>query len=464
MVHYRNVEAAGLPGIAMPEFTGKQQMMQQWLIRLFITCIFVYAGTMVLAQNNSKVLQLEEAIQTAVTNNKNVTVAVMEEKVALSNYKQTEAIHLPQVSLSYTALVTNNPLNAFGLKLQQNKITQSDFDPAALNNPAATSDFMTRLDIMQPIINADRNYQRKAALKQTEVYGLKTQRTRDYIRYEVQQAYLQLQLAYEGRKVLEDALRTVQAVLKFTNDRYAQGLLQKSDVLNVQVQEKITETNIAETNSAIATASDYLSLLMNLPAGTVYTTAPLTLAATVQATDSVGSNRADFKAMETAIQSYDLAIESSKKSFLPRLNAFANYQLNDSKALGFGANAYMAGLQLSWDIFKGYQRKNTISTQTLERNKMAEELLKQKEESNTELQKTKRQLADARYKLQQQQLAVQLADEALRILQNRYAQGLINTTDVLTAQTQLSQQKLLYQQAVYGANLTQLYLQFLTSK
>ena len=144
------------------------------------------------------------------------------------------------------------------------------------------------------------------------------------------------------------------------------------------------------------------------------------------------------------------------------LNAFANYQLNDSKLAGFGANAYVAGLQLSWNLFKGNQTRNKVATQTLERNKMVEELAKQKDEGNIELRKTQRALADAKFKIEQQTSAVELADEALRILQNRYKQGLVNTTDVLTAQTQLLQQKLTYQQAVYAANLTAAYLQFLT--
>jgi len=80
------------------------------------------------------------------------------------------------------------------------------------------------------------------------------------------------------------------------------------------------------------------------------------------------------------------------------------------------------------------------------------------------LQKTVRQLDDAKFKIKQQKSAVDLADEALRILQNRYQQGLVNTTDVLTAETQLSKQKLMYQQAVYAANVTAAYLQFLTIK
>jgi outer membrane protein TolC len=205
-------------------------------------------------------------------------------------------------------------------------------------------------------------------------------------------------------------------------------------------------------------------MLMNVSSGTVYSVNALTASSNADATDSLNTNRADFKAMQTAIQSYDLMIESSKKSYLPRLNAFANYQLNDKKVFGFGANAYLAGLQLSWDIFKGNQTKNKISTQVLERNKIAADLSKQKDESNLELQKTKRQLNDAKYKMQQQAAAVQLAEEALRILQNRYTQGLVNTTDVLTAQTQLAQQKLLYQQAVFTKQLTAAYLQFLTTK
>jgi outer membrane protein TolC len=58
---------------------------------------------------------------------------------------------------------------------------------------------------------------------------------------------------------------------------------------------------------------------------------------------------------------------------------------------------------------------------------------------------------------------VEQAGEALRILQNRYEQGLVNTTDVLVAQMQLSQQKLLLAQAQFTANVTIANLQFLTT-
>ena len=415
------------------------------------------------AQDSTVALQLNDLIAQATTNNKNIQLAKMDEQIAASNYKQTEAMFLPQVGLSYSAFTTNNPLNAFGFKLQQKSISQADFNPALLNNPSATPDFMTQLNVQQPIVNMDMLYIRKSALKQTELYQYKTQRTKENIIYQSHQAYLQLQLAYDAQKVLQESLETAKAIYKFTNDRYVQGLLQKSDLLNVEVQIKTIETNLADVKSNIKNASDYISLLMNKPTGVVYSVDAPTSIDNKFFADSLSANRSDFKAMEKAIESYDLAIKSSKMSYLPKLNAFANYQLHDKKMLGFGVGAYMAGIQLSWDIFKGNSTKNKIVTQTLERNKMAEQLDNQKEESRVELNKTYRQFTDASFKIQQQQASINQATEALQILQNRYQQGLVNTTDLLMAQTQLSQQKLAYAQAVFNKNVSLAYLQFLTS-
>ena len=420
-------------------------------------------GYLLQAQPAVKELSLDEAVRMATAQNKNISLSELDEKIALFNYKQTTAVYLPRVMLSYTAMVSDNPLNAFGAKLQQRKITPADFNPQLLNHPAATSDFMTTLHVQQPLLNIDKLYQRKSAFQQVALYQYKTQRGKEYITFLVQQAYLQLQLAYEAKSVMEESLQTVWAIYDFTNDRYNQGLIQKSDVLNIDVQLKTAETGIAEAADNIKNAADYLSILMDQPPGTIYTTASFPSApAAANTADHLSPGRSDFKAMETAIQSYNLMIKSSRMSYLPRLNAFGSYQFNDSKVAGFGANAYLAGLQLSWDLFNGNQTKNKIAAQTAERDKLTEELAKQKSEAGMELSKTQRQLSVAIFKITQQETAVLLATEALRIIQNRYTQGLINTTDVLTAQSQLSQQKLLYRQAVYSAHVTAAYLEFLT--
>lgn len=422
----------------------------------------ILSAIQVTAQESSQPLKLDDAIRMAKEQNRQIGISKTDEKLSLSRYKQTEAIWLPQVNLSYTGFTTNQPLNAFGFKLQQAQVTAADFDPAKLNHPGATSNVMTQLSVQQPLFNPDLVYLRKAALKESEATQFKTQRTEEAIAMQVTQAYLQLDLSYEMVKVIEKSLETVKEIYRFTNDRYQQGMLQKSDLLQVDVQVKTTETQLAEARSQVKNISDQLNLLMNTGTHTVYTTVPNELTTGVYA-DSVSAARADIKAMQTAISAYDLAIQSTQKSMLPKLNAFANYQLNDPKVFGFGANAYLAGIQLSWDIFKGNQSKNKIATQRLEKTKLQQQIQEQLEQGNTEIRKTKRQLDDSRYRISQQQLATEQAAEALRIIRNRYSQGLVNTTDVLMAQTQEAQQQLLLAQAKFIQQSTLSYLQFLTT-
>ncbi|MBC6492098.1 transporter [Flavihumibacter stibioxidans] len=429
----------------------------------FLFFLLPLLSTAAIAQDSTKILSLDEAVNAALANNSQIRIARADEKIAQAKFKQTDAVFMPQVSFSYAAMTTNNPLNAFGFKLQQQVIKQSDFNPDLLNKPGNTGDFVTKLDVLQPIVNPDHWFMRKGAQKQIELYQLQTQRGEDFIRFETEKAYLQLNLVYESVKVLEEALATTKALYTFTNNRYEQGLLQKSDLLNVQVQVTAMEAHLATAKNNIRNASDYIGFLMGMQTGIIYETTESRKAEGSAMTDSLPLNRADFKAMKAAIEATDLMIQSNKKSYLPRLNAFGTYQLNDKSMLGFGSNAYLAGLQLSWDIFKGMRTKNTIATQVAEKNKLAHQLDDQVAQGQLALNKARRDLADAEFTIRQREAAVAQAEEAFRILNNRYQQGLVNTTDVLMAQTQLSQQKLQLAQASYNRQVTISHIALLTT-
>jgi outer membrane protein TolC len=409
-------------------------------------------------------LSLEQALETSLKNNREIHLAMLDEASAEARYKQTNAVFLPQIKLSYTGMSTNNPLNAFGFKLQQQAITQNDFNPALLNNPSATQNFMTRAEWLQPILNMDMWSLRQAAKEQQTVYAFKAKRTKEYITFEVQKAYAQLQLAHQADRVIEEAFQTVNAIYTATNNRFEKGYLQKSDVLQVQVQLKTTANQLAEAKSNVLNASDYLGLLMGAPAGVTYlvdSTLRPTTAPNVQAT--VSADRADFRAMQAAVNAHDKMVSSGKMAYLPTLNAFGEYMINDSDAFGFGSNAYLVGAQLSWTLFNGTATRHKIAEQRIERDKTAEQLTLQKEQAQRELNKTARQVQDARVALQQQETAVAQSAEALRIVQNRYQQGLVTTNDVLQAQSLLAQQKLLLAQTIYQYNTTTAYQLFLTA-
>lgn len=415
------------------------------------------------AQVSPTPIQLSEALELAQKANQQIRLAKIDEQIAGANLKQTEAIWLPQLNLSYTAMNTNNPLNAFGFKLQQANVTAADFNPALLNNPGATPNYLTQLSLQQPIVNMDMLYMRKAAEKQTEVLSLQTKRTVEAVKLQVTQVYLNLQFLYAAEAVTKTALTTVQTIYNFTKNRFDQGLMQKSDLLNVEVQVKNAETQLNDIQSKIASASDQLGLLMNQPKGIVYATNTFVLALPTTMVKNIPTDRSDFKAMETGLGIYDIAIKGTKMSWLPRLNAFANYQLNDKKALGFNAGSYFAGVQLSWDILKGNQTKNKAATQIIEKSKLKEQYNSRLDQEQVALQTALRNLKDAQYKYRQLQKSIEQAEEALRILQNRYQQGLVSTNDILLAQTQLSQQKLMQAEAKLAEYSAINYYDFLTT-
>lgn len=435
---------------------------QQSLLKTTVLFALIAFSGSVFSQNISKIT-LAEAINSALSSNKDVLIASLDERVATEQHKQTQAIFLPQITASYSAMATDNALSAFGFKLQQQAVTATDFNPSLLNHPSASYDVMAKFEVKQPLLNLDMVYQRKGANKMTEFYKFKAQRTREYITFEVQKTFMQLQFAYNATSVVEDALKTARSVSEFTSNRFDRGLLQKSDLLNAQVQVNLLETKLSEANSNVQNISDLLGLLIGKPAKTTYDPSGTWDNNAITPANLLADTRADFMALERAVEASRLSIHASRASLLPRINAFALYQYNNSNLSGFGAGSYLTGVQLSWSIINGTQTRHQINERKQTYNKLATQLGQQKEQAEVELAKTQRSIHDATIRVAQQKLAVEQSEESLRILRNRYEKGLVNTTDVLQAQTQLSQFQLGYQQAILERNVTQAYLQLLST-
>lgn len=435
--------------------------------KMLITIVGVLTASFSLKAQTSTYLPMTKAVEMAIQNNKNIRMADLERKIANANFHQTDAIFLPQLSVGYQAVTTNNPLNAFGFLLQQSSVTAQDFDPARLNNPGASQNYGASVDIRMPIFNFDQIYARKGAKLQEEVYKYKAQYTKDYIVFEIQKAYTQLQFAYQARNVLESTLSDVKQIYQSVQNFYQQGLVQKSDVLNALVQVNTVESALNKAKSNISNASDGLKLLMSIEQnqnGKSFLTDSLTQKE--QSTDLYpvfSPLRADVLALRKAWEASNAMVKSSIMNFLPKINAFGSYQFNDAKIFRFKEDSYIAGISLSWTIFSGNQNRSKFRSANFQRTRMKLELDQYMDKSRLEMNKTARDLQDLNFEIRKQQTSVDQAAEALRIINNRYQAGLISTTDLLSAQAQLSQQKLLLAQTVMSYNITIYYQELLTS-
>ncbi|WP_438963114.1 TolC family protein [Nonlabens sp.] len=429
-------------------------------IVVILSCIAVF--TQGLAQQTTPISKADVIAQVNENNNA-LKISEQEFLEAKADYQQTRAVFLPNITASHTGIVTTNPLMAFGSKLNQGILTQNDFNPNLLNNPDQVQNFATVVEVQQPLINVDGIFKRKAARASMEAMSLKSQRTQDYLTFEVDKAYMQLQLAYKAVSVLEKATQAAQANLQLAQNRLKQGYLQQADLLNVEVRVNEVQNQLQTAKSNVHNASNYLSFLMNDKDFVVYQPSDsLSLNTIAAKAISLSENRADIQAMQLATTAYEAANKADKMSFLPRLNAFGSYELYDENLFQASANGYVVGAQLSWDIFKGSQRIGQYQKSKASLEKSKQEYEQYVSQSQLELNKAQRMLTDAENKLKLSELALSQSKEALRIRTNRFKEGLEKTSDLLNAETQVSQKELEYYQTIFEFNYAQAYLNYLT--
>lgn len=420
--------------------------------------------TFVLAQEIVPVSKAD-ALQKVASQNSRLKVGEQEVLASKGDYNQTNAVFLPNISVSYLAMATTNPLMAFGFKLNQEIVTPSDFNPDQLNNPSQINMFATKLEVQQPIINIDGIYQRKAARAKWEATRMQLQRSQDYLFLETEKVYMQLQLAYKSIEVLETALKASEENLRLAQNSFNQGYLQHSDVLNISVHKTEVENQLQNGKSNVRNLSEYLLLLMDDDRNVILQPSDsLTISSEITTFKKISESRGDIKALEFATEAYQHNYRADKMAFLPKLNAFGSYELYDDEIFHGGANGYLFGAALTWNVLEGSKRFGKMQKSRAEYQKAAIEMEHYKSESQWELNKAQRDYSDAKNRLRLTESALEQSEEALRIRLNRFKEGLERTTDLLMSESQYAQKQMEYYQTIFQHNYALAYLHFLTKE
>ena len=435
-------------------------MKNYWLI----ACLII--SSLLQAQETQQISEAE-VIEAVKANNLSLQMNEKEADVKQAQYRRSNAAFLPQVQVSHDFYRTNNPVFAFSAKLNQGIFTQADFDVAQLNDPDGISNFTTTLQVQQPLLNLDKLIQRKSARYAQEAQELKNQFKEDALIVKTKSVFMQLQLAYASEQVLKEAKKTAQEGYKVTKDFYDNGYLDKSDLLKAEVRSSTVENQLEAARNGIQNVSDQLNFLMQSE-----TSKKLIPSDSLQMIDLFEQkeedidleNTTDVKAMQKKQRSYDKLYESKKFNFLPRLNAFGNIQYFDNDVFQTGNDSYFFGASLQWDLFKGYQNIGKLQETKAKADRAKLEYEEYIDDKQNKVNKVLRALSLAENKIRRNKLAKEQAVESLRIIKDRYDEGLEKTADLLQAQSLAAQKRLAYLQAVYEYNYNLLYYQLLTEK
>lgn len=435
------------------------------LKRLFIIAYLLTIPILVLKAEKN--ISLEQTLAKALKQNIGLQKQIINTKIARIDAQKGDGIFLPKVNLSYSYTKTNDPLNVFGTKLKQEIVQQSDFNPKLLNNPLEIDNINAKVKVEQPLLNIDGIYMRSAAKAKARASSYELERNKDYLTFQVKQAYSKLQLFYAAQKVLKKAKETVVANESLVRDMAKQGYTKSSDVLSVQVKLTDIENKILDNQLNIQNISDQLHYLMGENSTEILVPSQ-NISQTITnlnkfISTTIDENRTDFLAYKEGISAREKMLNAQQSKFIPRINAFGYFETNDKEMFEFDATNYMVGVQLSWDIFNGNQNRKSIQKSRAELENITLAFEDYLTQSKNEFNKAKRSIENAFSKLKLTTKAVEQAGESYRIRRNRFAEGLEKTTDLLKDETQLETKKLEHIQAIFQLKMATYYFHFLTT-
>jgi outer membrane protein len=395
-------------------------------------------------------LSLERAMQMALTDNPRIAVAQSQLEASDARITQARSSLLPQLNFSENFSRTNSPTGVFSAKLNQGEFTQQDFDLNRLNSPNSRNNFASVFSVTLPVFNGGQNWigLSQAKIDHQAVYMASFQ-TRQQVLAQTATSYMGVLLARENLIVVEEALNTAQAHLGLVSSRLRSGLVVKSDLLRAEVRVAELEQEKLQAQSQLEISRASLNATMGLEVNRVFClTTPLEHGSKLRGsltdwTDKAMEHRPDLTQLKLQEMMEEKEVSKSKAAHLPSVHLVGNYEINSEDFSGTN-NSYTVGAMLRVNLFSGYKLQSSIS----EANARLRQVRAARQQLAlvvaVQVKQAFLQAGSSWHRIGVAQGAIAQAEEGLRIVRNRYENGLYTIVNLLDAELALQQARTNY--------------------
>ncbi len=398
---------------------------------------------------------LEEYVQEGLKNNLALKQENLEIQKALENIQQAKALFYPRVTFAPTY-----SLAAGGRRLQfpvgdllnpvystLNKLTQTSVFPQIDNvdELLAPNNFHdTKISVQYSIYNPEIQYNYLIQKTLLTAQEAKKKVYENELRYTIEGAYYQYLQASEAIKIFGNAQKTLNELVRLNQKLVNNNVLTKDAVIGAEYEISKLNQQLAVATKNRETAKAYFNFLLSreLNAGVLIDSTNLIPASAYESLDKLSEtalqNRQELTQLDQSILASKTAITLHEKA-AKRPSVFIG---GNTGFQGFGytfnQQAYgVAQLGLTWDLFKGYERKSKIQGA-----KIQTELLKTKKlevEKQIELQVTQAflELQATRENLKLVQDGVNKATQYFSVIDSRYRNNNVLYIEWIKAQNEV---------------------------
>ncbi|MGR8932584.1 MAG: TolC family protein [Gammaproteobacteria bacterium] len=404
-----------------------------------VTLLFVSCGQSV-ADKSTGVFTLQEAIDYALENNPDI--AIMQARIEQAEAQLGEALahFYPQVKVSLSYQHSDNPAQAFSMIIAQRRL---DFNGGDFNHPGGVDNYRPQLMATYSLFRGGQDYfNKQAAELGVETSAFEKTATRHHLINNVTAAYYGYLAAKDAHELSRHAIEAVQSELDQSRIRFEAGTLLKSDVLSLEVQ--LAEAKDAEIQAAnaIEIAQDMLKTLLGLSVVQNFAVAE-TLDQSLPANPSEFDvlmklamvQHPGLKAADKHAEMVEKQLDAAKGAHLPRMDAYVAYG-SDSKNLAFSSNRdnVTAGVQVELDVFSGFATEERIRKAEHELTAARESARKMRLQVENQVKTARLKLLEALNREKVTSVAVESAEEALRLVSAQRNAGVVTVTRYIEAE------------------------------
>ena len=406
---------------------------------LFLTSVFAILP----AASAMEAVDFREAVARALSNNAVVSAAGEDAVAARRDADVARGYLLPSVRFDEKFVRTTVPAEAFGLKMNQEKLLASDFaDVRNFNSPPPRNDFIATLSLEQPLFAPKAYIGYGMAKVEADARGQDLYRRKEDAVYRVLTAVLDVITARQFVEVADQGLSDAREHLRIAESLEAAGMGLASDVLRVNVAVASAESAKVTAENRLEIARRGLALVMGEPgAPPVDVTGPppeFPDPGTPGDKETGTVDRADLRASSLRVANAGSNVRLRQSQYLPDVGLSGAYQV-DAEDSPFAPDnrSWRVGVGLTWILFDGMRREAELGKAVAERRRAQANLRGMRDQAAFEAAQADLGVKEATLRGEIARAALASAEEGVRLLKSRYENHLGRMVDLLDAQTAL---------------------------
>ncbi|MEW5736167.1 MAG: TolC family protein [Thermodesulfobacteriota bacterium] len=400
-------------------------------------------------------LTLSQAVSRALANNPGVQAAQARVGASEQRVRQARSALFPRLDVSEGYQDTTSPLWAFGTRLNQGAITAADFDPRQLNDPSAIGNFNTAVALSVPVYDSGQSWTRLAQAKAGQAAeGFSGESVRQQTAARAARAYLGVQLARKNVAVMEQSLETAKAHEDLISAKLQSGFAVKSDLLRASVARARVEQELRKARTSEKIARFYLNAAMGEEG-----TPEFDLVTDLSAGEPVSGDeqewvakaekgRPDLQAARKMQEAAELAVKKAKLANLPAVDLRGAWETN-TEDFGDFKDSYTLGAQVRLNLFSGFYNDAKAKEAVQDLAAARANVRALSEGIGVSVREAYWNAQRAHGCVDVSALSVTQAEEALRIITERYQAGLYTVVNLLDAADALEQSRLLHYRNIH---------------